>query len=82
MRNLKNKQKQIEDLNEDKADEVTSMKKSMRSSSAKVNEMQAEIDDTKAAIRKFEPTVNRAKTGLEESMEKERALKVLFNVWF
>ena len=82
MRNLKNKQKQIEDLNEDKADEVTSMKKSIRSNSAKINEMQAEIDDTKAAVRKFEPTVNQAKPGLEESMEKERALKVLFNVWF
>ena len=82
MRSLKNKQKQIEDLNEDKADEVTSMKKSMRSNSAKINEMQAEIDDTKADVRKFEPTVNQANTGLEESMKKERALKVLFNVWF
>ena len=82
MRNLKNKQKQIEDLNEDKADEVTSMKKSIRSNSAKINEMQAEIDDTKAAVRKFEPTVNQAKPGLEESMEKERALKVLFKCDF
>ena len=82
MRNLKNKQKQIEDLNEDKADEVSSMKKSMRSNSAKINETQAEIDDTKVAVRKLEATVDQAKTGLEESMEKERALKVLLNVWF
>ena len=56
------------------------MKKSIRSNSAKINEMQAEIDNTKAAVRKLEPTVNQAKTGLEESMEKEKALKVLFNV--
>ena len=82
MRNLKNKQKQIEDLNEDKADEVTSIKKSMRSNNAKINEMEAEIDDTKVVVRKLEPTVNQANTGLEESMKKERALKVLFNVWF
>ena len=58
------------------------MKKSIRSNSAKIKEMQAEIYDTKAAVRKFEPTVNQANTGLEESMKKERALKVLFNVWF
>ena len=82
MRSLKNKQKQIEDLNEDKADEVTSIKKSMRSNNAKINEMEAEIDDTKVVVRKLEPTVNQANTGLEESMKKERALKVLFNVWF
>ena len=74
LRNLKNKQKESEDLNEDKADEVTLMKKSMRSNNAKINELQADIDDTKAVVRKMEPIVDQAKTDMEQSLEKERQL--------
>ena len=76
LRNLKNTQNKTEDLNEEKADEVTSMKKSMRNDNAKIKEMQADTDDTKAIVRKTELTVIQAKTDLDESLEKERALKV------
>ena len=76
LRNLKNTQNKIEDLNEEKADEVTSLKKSMRNDNAKIKEMQVDIDDTKSIVRKMELTVIQAKTDLDESLEKERALKV------
>ena len=76
LRNLKNTQNKTEDLNEEKADEVNFMKKSTRNYNAKIKEMQANIDDTKAIVRKMKPTVIQAKTDLDESFEKERALKV------